>query len=318
MQHTRAHRCVLSGLVALALVPLTACGEGGSRDHSPSSAPAGASVSASAERTRPPAAKQPYVHALQKLERTYGARLGVHAVDTGTGRVVAYRDGERFAHNSTFKALEAGAVLRKRSLSGMGKTVKYSKKDLVENSPVTEKHVASGMTLRALCDAAVRYSDNTAANLLFKELGGPKKLNAVLKDLGDDVTHMERYETDLSTWDPGSTRDTTTPRAFAEDLRTFVLGDALGTAERAQLTTWLRTNTTGDELIRAGVPKDWVVGDKTGMGSNYGGRDDIAVIWRPHAAPLVVAIFSNRTDEDADPDNKLIAEAASVVARSLR
>ncbi|WP_328688496.1 class A beta-lactamase [Streptomyces caniferus] len=313
MQHTRAHRCALSALVALTLIPLTACGEGGAQAHSPSSA----SASTSADGTLPLAAKKPYVHALQKLEHQYDARLGVYAVDTGTGRVATYRDGERFAHNSTFKAFAAGAVLRKRSLSGMDKVIKYGKKDLVDNSPVTEKHVTSGMTLRELCDAAVRYSDNTAANLLLEELGGPKALNAALRNIGDHDTHMERYEPDLSTWDPHSTRDTTTPRAFAKDLRTFALGDALGKAERAQLTRWLRTNTTGGELIRAGVPKGWVVGDKTGMGSNYGGRDDIAVIWRPHAAPLVVAIFSNRTEKDAKPDNRLIADATSATVDSL-
>ncbi|MFF8791033.1 class A beta-lactamase [Streptomyces sp. NPDC015125] len=308
MRHTRATRCALSALVALTLIPLTACGEGGAQAQSPSSATASASASA---------AKKPYVHALQKLERQYDARLGVYAVDTGTGRAVTYRDNERFAYNSTFKAFAAGTVLRKRSLSGMDKVIKYSKKDLVDNSPVTEKHVTSGMTLREVCDAAVRYSDNTAANLLLKELGGPKALNAALKDIGDHDTHMERYEPDLSTWEPGSTRDTTTPRAFAKNLRTFVLGDVLGKGERAQLTKWLRTNTTGDELIRAGVPKGWTVGDKTGMGSNYGGRDDIAVVWRPHAAPLVVAILTNRTEKDAKPVNKLIAEATSAAVDSL-
>ncbi|MGH4030332.1 class A beta-lactamase [Actinomycetota bacterium Odt1-20B] len=314
MPHNRARRGVLSALVALSLVPLVACGDSDPQAEKPRTSP-----SASASSSTPASAK-PYAAALKGLERKYDARLGLYAVDTGTGREVTYRDGERFAFNSTFKALAAGAVLRKHGPKGMDTKIKYTKKDLVDNSPVTEDNVDHGMTLRELCDAAVRYSDNTAANLLFKDLGGPKALNAVLKDLGDDTTHMERYETALSMWDPDSTRDTTTPRAFAENLRAFVLGDVLGKPERAQLTTWLRTNKTGDELIRAGVAKEkgWVVGDKTGMGSNYGGRDDIAVIWRPHAAPLVVAIMTNRKDEKAEPENKLIAEATSVLVDTLK
>lgn len=303
MQHTRARRAVLGALAALALVPLTACGQGGS--PSPSSSAA----------TLDAAAKS--IDAFKELERKFDARLGVYAVDTGTGREVAYNDGARFAHASTFKALAAGAVLRKYSLSGLDRVVTYSKDDLVDYSPVTEKHVGTGMTLRELCDAAVRYSDNTAGNLLFDALGGPKGLDAVLEGMGDDVTRMERREPELNLWAPDETRDTSTPRALAKDLRAFVLGDVLGKGERAQLEQWLRTNTTGGELIRAGVPKGWSVGDKTGAGQGYGTRNDIAVVWRPDAAPVVMAIMSNRTKKDAEYDNKLIAEAASVVSGTL-
>ncbi|MGW5865287.1 class A beta-lactamase [Streptomyces sp. NPDC055239] len=316
MQHTRdtrARRTVLGALATLCLVPLLACGESDSSASSSSSTPATKPAGAAAS-TR---ATKAFTGDFKKLERKFDARLGVYAVDTGTGREVSYNAGERFAYNSTFKALEAGAVLRKYSLSGLDRKVTYSKDDLVANSPVTEKHVETGMTLGELCDAAVRYSDNTAANLLFDKLGGPKGLDAVLEELGDDVTRMDRREPDLSSWVPGEKRDTTTPRAFAEDLRAFVLGDVLRKGERAQLTKWLQTNTTGDKTIKAGVPKNWVVGDKTGTGTYYGARNDIAVVWPPDGAPIVLAILSHRAEKDAEPDDKLIAEAASVAVDSL-
>ncbi|MFC5249067.1 MULTISPECIES: class A beta-lactamase [Streptomyces] len=313
MPHTRARRAVVGALATLALVPLAACGQGGAPDSSsPSDVP-----SSSAAKTRTGADAKPFASEFKKLERKYDARLGVYAVDTGTGREVAYKDGERFSYNSTFKALAAGAVLRKHSPSAMDRVIKYSKDDLVATSPVSEKHVATGMSLSELCDAAVRYSDNTAANLLLEDLGGPKRLEGVLKGIGDDVTRMERIEPKLSQWTPGDTRDTTTPRTLAKDLRAFVLGDVLDKGDRKQLTKWLRTNTTGDEVIRAGMPKGWVVGDKTGAGTYYGARDDIAVVWPPGRAPIAVAIMSNRFKKDADFDNKLIAEAASVVADTL-
>ena len=174
------------------------------------------------------------------------------------------------------------------------------------------------MSLRALCSAAARHSDNTAANLLLDELGGPDGLEAVLEELGDDVTRMERREPELNEWAPGVTRDTSTPRALAGSLRAFVLGDALGPPERKQLVTWLRTSTTGATLIRAGVPGDWVVGDKTGTGGTYGTRNDIAVVWPPRAAPLVIAIMSSRPRPEDEPDDELIVRAASVVASELR
>lgn len=315
MQNASARRLVVGILAPLVLVPVAGCGQTGAQESS-SPAPA-LSVSGVAGVSATGGEPQRFVREFKELERKYGARLGVYAVNSGTGREVAYNDSERFAYASTFKALAAGAVLRKYSLKGMEKVITYSADDLVDHSPVTEKHVDTGMTLGELCDAAVRFSDNTAANLLFDALGGPKGLDAVLEELGDDVTRMNRTETELNEWSPRSTRDTSTPRAFAGDLRAFVLGDALGQAERAQLTTWLRTNTTGGELIRAGVPKDWVVGDKTGAGSTYGTRNDIAVVWPPGSAPIVLAIMTNRKDKDATYDNALIAEAASVVADTL-
>ncbi|WP_030562006.1 class A beta-lactamase [Streptomyces aureocirculatus] len=331
MQYTRARRAVVGALTALALVPLVACGQDESPAPSSSKSPGGASGTSGTSATsgtpgatktsnvsgRPTTAKKPYARAFKELEREFDARLGVYAVDTGTGREVAYNDGRRFAYNSTFKALAAGAVLRENTPAGMDKVVKYSKEDLIANSPVTEKHVDTGMSLRALCDAAVRYSDNTAANLLFDELGGPEGLDADLEKLGDHVTRVERVEPFLSRWVPGEKRDTSTPRALVKDLRAYVLGDVLDEPDRALLARWLKTNTTGDNVIRAGVPKTWVVGDKTGTGSYYGARNDIAVVWRPDAAPLVVAVLSHRADKDATPDDRLIAEAASVVADAL-
>ncbi|WP_344491080.1 class A beta-lactamase [Streptomyces enissocaesilis] len=319
MQHTRARRAVLGALATLALVPLVACGRGDSPASSPPPAKTtgpGAAASPNTNAT-PSADAKPFARDFKELERKFDARLGVYAVDTGTGREVAYNDGERFAYASTFKALAAGAVLREYSLSGLDQVITYSKDDLAAHSPVTEKHVGTGMTLGALCDAAVRFSDNTAANLLLDRLGGPHGLDAVLEEIGDDVTRMERREPELNQWTPGATRDTSTPRALAGDLRAFVLGDVLGKGERAQLTKWLRTSTTGAELIRAGMPEGWVVGDKTGAGGTYGTRNDIAVVWPPGTAPVVVAIMTNRTGEDAAYDNELIAEAASVVADTL-
>ncbi|MFF5933844.1 class A beta-lactamase [Streptomyces sp. NPDC012508] len=308
MRLYRPRQRLLAVLAALVLVPLTGCGE--DRPPADSAPPPRESAStpsgAEAARAR-----------FQALERTYGARLGVYALDTGSGREVAYNGDARFPYASTFKALAAGAVLRKHPGDGMNRVVTYSRDDLVPHSPVTERHTATGMTLAELCDAAVRYSDNTAANLLFDRIGGPKGLQTTLAELGDGVTRMERREPGLNEWAPGATRDTSTPRALAQDLRTFVLGDALRPAERARLTTWLRTNTTGADLIRAGVPKDWTVGDKTGSGSTYGARNDIAVLWPPGRAPIVLAVLSNRHSPDARYDNKLIAQAAAAATEAL-
>ncbi|KXK61994.1 class A beta-lactamase [Micromonospora rosaria] len=251
------------------------------------------------------------------LEARFGARLGVYAVDTGSGRTVAHRPDERFAYASTFKALAVAAVLEATTDAQYDRLVRYRRADLVAHSPVTGRHVAEGMTLRAVADAALRYSDNTAGNLLLAELGGPRGFERALRGIGDTVTTPARVETALNQATPGDVRDTSTPRALATSLRTYAVDDHLDAGDRAVLVDLLRRNTTGDALIRAGVPAGWQVGDKTGSGG-YGTRNDIAVLWPPDGAPIVLAVLSRRDTVDAPHDDALIAEAARVAVGALR
>ncbi|EON70125.1 beta-lactamase [Lysinibacillus sphaericus OT4b.31] len=248
----------------------------------------------------------------EQLEKEYDARLGVYAIDTGTKKIVEFREDERFAYTSTFKALAAAAVLQQNSIEELNKIVTYTSNDLVTYSPITEKYVDTGMTLKDISEAAIRYSDNTAGNLLFKELGGPEGFETSLKKLGDQVTNAERIETGLNEAVPGETRDTSTPKALANDLQAYTLGDVLTHEKQTMLVDWLKRNTTGDNLIRAGVPKGWEVGDKTG-GGGYGTRNDIAIVWPPNREPIVLAILSSRDKQDANYNDELIAQATKVV-----
>ncbi|WP_063746638.1 class A beta-lactamase [Catenuloplanes japonicus] len=252
----------------------------------------------------------------QQLERRYDARLGVYAVDTGSGRTVTFRGDERFAYASTFKALAAAAVLDRISDADLHRVVHYTRADLVDYSPVTELHVDEGLTVGAIAEAAITVSDNTAGNLLFRELGGPDGLERALRAIGDRTTSADRIETELNTAIPGDRRDTSTPRALATGLRAYTLGRELCATDRQQLITWLRANTTGAATIRAGVPDGWIVGDKTGAGG-YGTRNDIAVLWPPSGAPIVIAVMSTRDTPDATYDNALLADAAEAVVAGL-
>ena len=299
----RSVRCAV--WVAAAVV-VTACGAA-SDDASPR---ATASTSTS---TPSPAATDA---ALAQLEKTYDARLGVHAVDTGTGRTVSWRSAERFAFASTIKAPLSAAVLDRLSDRQLDRVVRFDASDLVPYSPVTETRLENGMTIRELIDAALRFSDNTAANLLYDVIGGPDGLDRALDEVGDRVTDPERTEPDLNTAVPGDRRDTTTPRAIATTLRTYLLGRELPRHDRDFLRTTMIANTTGDELIRAGVPSGWTVADKTGS-ADYGVRNDVAVIYPPDRAPIVIAVLSSRDGIDDAYDNRAIADATRVVVDAL-
>jgi beta-lactamase class A len=250
------------------------------------------------------------------LEEEYGARLGVYALDTASGTTVTHRADERFAFCSTFKALAAAAVLHRRPAAHLDTLVRYREADLMKSSLVTREHLRTGMTVRALCDAAVRYSDGTAGNLLLRDLGGPDRLTSYLRGLGDRVTRMDRIEPHITTAVPGDHRDTSTPRALGTDFRALVLGEALAPAPRAFLRDLLERNTTGDRRIRAGVPKGWTVADKTGTG-DYGTLNDIAVVWPEDGAPLIVSVMSSKAARDAPYDQSLLAGAAAYVVDAL-
>lgn len=253
---------------------------------------------------------------LIETERKHGGRLGVAIVDTATMKRIGHRSNERFPLCSTFKCLAAALVLARvdHKQENLARRVTYAKDQLVPYSPVTEKHVGeTGMTIGELCEAAITRSDNTAANLLLDSFGGPAKLTAYLRSVGDSVTRLDRREPELNDVKPGDPRDTTTPEAMLETLRKVVLGKVLSSSSREQLTAWLVANKTGDKRLRAGVPKDWRVADKTGSGM-HSEMNDVAVIWPTGRQPKIVAAFYAPAQASEKEGATVLAEVGRIAA----
>ncbi|MGU3409623.1 class A beta-lactamase [Microbacterium sp. M1A1_1b] len=251
------------------------------------------------------------------LEQSHHARLGVTAIDTRSGRQVAYRAGERFAFASTNKTFIVAAVLAASSDADLDTVVHYDRSDLLSYAPITSRFVDTGMTVRELIDAAMRFSDNTAANLLVERVGGPDAVERYLRVTGDRTTNVDRLEPDLNEATPGDPRDTTTPAQFATDLRKVLLGSTLGTTDRTFIRDTMLDNTTGAGTVRAGVDPAWPVADKTGTGE-YGVRNDIAVVYPAGRAPVVVVVMTSKDQPDATADDALVAAAARAAIAALR
>lgn len=308
-----------AGLVACALF-LAGCGTAPEDPVAGSSA----TTTARAGTSSPPASgaapgSDPSARAaLAALEEEFDARLGVYAVDVGSGRTVEHRTDERFAAASTLKVFSAAAVLDGADTGDLDRILTWSADDLVTYSPVTERHVEAGLPLRDVALAAAQDSDNTAANLLLDELGGPVGLQRWLRGLGDDTTRTDRREPALNEVAPGDERDTSTPRALAASLQAVLVGDALATEDRELLSTWLRETTLTPDLVRAGVPDAWAVEDKSGAAA-YGTRNVIALVHPPGRDPLVLALLSDRpgAGEDAEHDDALLVAATEVVVTGL-
>jgi len=266
------------------------------------------------------AAATPDDPALAALERAHGGRLGVYALDTGSGRTIGHRANERFPMCSTFKLLAVGAVLSRvqRGDEDLARQVAFSRNDLLSYAPVTRtrlgRNFSAEISIAELCAAAIEYSDNTAANLLLHSLLGPAGVTRFVRSIGDHITRLDRNEPTLNTAIPGDPRDTTTPFAMATDAHALVLGTVLEPRLRTRLQTWLLACKTGLTSLRAGLPATWRVGDKTGSGA-YSTANDVAIAWPPGRAPIIVAsYYTGSTANDREADATL-ASVARLVAR---
>ena len=255
---------------------------------------------------------------LAQLEQRHGGRLGVAILDTSKAKPLAYRGDERFPLCSTFKCLAGAFVLARvdRKEERLDRRVFYAKKDLVTYSPTTEKHAdADGMTIAEICEAAITLSDNTAGNLMLASFGGPEGLTKYLRSMGDNVSRLDRWETELNEAAPGDPRDTTSPLAMLETLRKLLVGDALSASSREQLIAWMADCKTGDKRLRAGVPPGWRVGDKTGTGE-HNATNDVAIIWPPNRAPVLVTAYYVDANASGNDRSAVIAEIGRIATAS--
>jgi beta-lactamase class A len=256
------------------------------------------------------------VTTLAKLQRRHGGRLGVAVLDTGTGRRLSQRGDERFLMCSTFKLLAVAAVLARvdAGKEKLDRRIVFGPDVLLDYAPVTRRHVGvPGMTLAALCEAAITLSDNTAANLLLASLGGPAAVTRFVRGLGDPVTRLDRIEPELNHGSPGDVRDTTIPNAMLDTMQRLLLGQTLTADSRGLLITWIRACTTGLDKLRSGVPADWQAGDKTGSGA-HGESNDVAILWPPRRQPILVTAYYAGSSADSEQRSAVLAAVGRIAA----
>jgi len=256
------------------------------------------------------------------LEKQHaGSRIGVAAIDLSSGHRLEYRSEERFVMCSTFKVLAVAAVLKRvdEKKEKLDRFVPYGEAQLLEYAPITREHVKEGgMTLEALCAAAIEMSDNTAANLVLESIGGPQKVTEFARGLGDKLTRLDHNEPELNVARPGQDDDTTTPAAMGADLQRLLTSDYLTEASRTKLERWMQQNQTGSMMIRAGIPADWKVGDKTGRNGGDGATNDIAVLRPPGGGPIFLAIYTVDPADSQEARNRLVAEVAKATLAALK
>lgn len=260
----------------------------------------------------------PTSRSVTELEQQHDLTIGLYAANLASGRDLRHRADERFAICSVFKMVAVAAVLRDVACSGsaLDRRVRYSRADLVDGSPITGPRVAAGMTVGELCDAALRYSDNTAGNLLLELIGGPAGVTRFARSVGDRRTRLDRWETELNIAIPGDLRDTTTPSAIGRTCVRLLTGPVLSTPDRWLLRAWMQGNTTSATRFRAGLPADWTLADKTG-GGGYASNNDVGIAWAPDGTPLLIAAMTRADDPDRVTDNAVMVDLARLAVARL-
>ena len=172
------------------------------------------------------------------------------------------------------------------------------------------------MTLAELCQAALQRSDNAAANLLLKRIGGPPAITAFARSIGDERSRLDRFEIELNSAVPGDPRDTSTPEALGGGYRALLDGDVLAPPQRRQLEDWMRANQTSS--MRAGLPPGWTTADKTGSG-DYGSTNDVGIAYGPAGERVLIAILTRSQANDPKAENMrpLIGELTTLVMPTL-
>ncbi len=252
---------------------------------------------------------------VERIEEQLDARVGFAAYDLETGQRWEYNADQLFAMSSTFKTLACAALLQRvdEGSEQLERRVEVSASDIVTYSPVTEAYVDNReISLFELCQATLTTSDNTAANLILQAIGGPQAVTEFVRALGDSVTRLDRWETELNEAAPHDERDTSTPNAMVSNLEKLVVGNALSPQSKNQLREWLVNNEVADGLFRSQIPDEWVIGDRTGAGG-FGSRSITAVIWPPEREPTIVAFYITETDASFEERNSAIAELGSVI-----
>ncbi|HHF0509247.1 CARB family carbenicillin-hydrolyzing class A beta-lactamase [Vibrio diabolicus] len=253
------------------------------------------------------------------IEQQTLSRVGVSVWDTQTDERWDYRGDERFPLMSTFKTLACATMLSDMDSGKLSKnaTAKVDERSIVVWSPVMDKLAGQNTRVEHACEAAMLMSDNTAANLVLNEIGGPKAVTMFLRSIGDKATRLDRLEPRLNEATPGDNRDTTTPNAMVNTLRTLIEGETLSYESRVQLKIWMQDNKVSDSLMRSVLPTGWSIADRSGAGG-HGSRGINAIIWKENHRPVYISIYVTETELSLQARDQLIAQISQLILQKYK
>lgn len=155
-------------------------------------------------------------------------------------------------------------------------------------------------------------SDNTAANIVLENTGGPQALTFFMRSIGDQYTRLDRTEPELNEAAQGDIRDTTTPEQMVKTLNMLLFGNILSDESKNKLKDWMIKNKVADSLLRSVLPPGWNIADRSGSGGN-GSRGITAVVWSDSRPPLIISIYMTQSNASFNERNKAVAEIGNEI-----
>ena len=227
-------------------------------------------------------------------------RIGVAAIDLGSGRNIAVLGDQPFPLASTSKIAIAATFLQ-----GVDDG-RYRLSDLYPLMvPVASAKLSSAVapvrpggmvSAHGLIELALTRSDNQATDALLAAVGGPQAVNRWMRMAGLTGVRIDR---DIATlvrddgiFDPATTvdlRDSTTPQAMVRLLSGLHRGEWLSASSRAVIFGAMERCVTGKRRIAGLLPEGARVAHKTGTLSNT--ASDVGIITTPDGRTIAVAIY---------------------------
>lgn len=251
-------------------------------------------------------------------------RVGVAVVDMKTGELTEVNGRENFPLQSVFKFHIAAKVLDEvdHGKFRLDQQVAIQASEILEDtwSPLRDEHGRKDMSMRldSLIYYMISVSDNNAADILLRRVGGPEAVNGYVRSLGISGTQIQVNEEQMhQDWET-QFRNVATPVSVSEILKKFFLREFLSGDMHNFLWAQLAHSSTGKNRLRAGAPEGSTVAHKTGTsGRNAEGlsaaTNDAGIILLPSGQAYIITVFVADSQGSDEVNEKVIADIARAV-----
>ncbi|MEG5160395.1 class A beta-lactamase, subclass A2 [Microcoleus sp. AT3-A2] len=254
---------------------------------------------------------------IEQISQAAIGRVGVTATVLETGESVSLNGNQQFPMQSVYKFPIAMAVLAQvdQGKLKLDQKIRVEASDVLQGSRILdEKSQGMEFSLAELLKYMVSESDNTASDVLLRQLGKPMIVTEYLRGIGVNNIVVANTEKELGQDTAVQYRNYATPDATIVLLRAFHEGKGLSKSSRALLLQLMTETTTGPKRIKGLLPDGTVVAHKTGTSSTVNGvtaaTNDVGLVTLPNGRHLAIAVFVSDSRANDAVREEVIAKVA--------
>jgi len=254
---------------------------------------------------------------IEQISQAARGRVGVKATVLETGESVTLNGNQQFPMQSVYKFPIAMAVLAQvdQGKLKLDQKIRVEASDVLQGSRILdEKSQGMEFSLAELLKYMVSESDNTASDVLLRQVGEPRIVTEYLRGLGVNNIVVANTEKELGQDTAVQYRNYATPDAAVVLLRAFHEGKGLSKSSQALLLQLMTETTTGPKRIKGLLPDGTVVAHKTGTSSTVNGvtaaTNDVGLVTLPNGRHMAIAVFVSDSGANDAVREEVIAKVA--------